>query len=116
MEINPKIVKWIRIGIEAAFVIVFIALSIAVGSKNRKINTLKKDLRSQTETVDSLKNRCDRLGEVDCITVETSCIINNKGLVNVAQTNQISKTVATYTKDEVLSAWDSLQVMKNNGK
>lgn len=112
MKITSNTIKWIRIGIEGAFLLTFILLCVAVGVKNKTIKRQKATIKAQTETVDSLQNRCDRLGAVDCITVETSCIINNKGLVNVAQTNQISKTVATYTRDEVLAAMDSLNNLK----
>lgn len=108
MTITNNTIRWIRIAIEGLFIIVFVGLCIAVGVKNKTIRQAKSTIKFQTETIDSLQKRCDKLGAVDCITVETSCIINNKGLVNVAQTNQISKTVAHYTRDEVLAAMDSL--------
>ena len=41
MEINPKVVKWIRIGIELAFIVVFSILCVAVGVKNKTIKQLK---------------------------------------------------------------------------
>lgn len=113
MTINENVIRWIRIAIEGAFLLTFIFLCVAVGLKNKNIRTLKTNLKYESQLVDSLERKCERLGAVDCITVETSCIINNKGLVNVNQTNQISKTVATYTRDEVLNAMDSLNKINN---
>lgn len=108
-----KIIKWIAYGIEAAMVITIIALSIAVGHKNKVIKQYKDAMNYQSEIVDSLNRTVKDLWSMDCIRVETSCIINNKGLVNVSQTNQISKTIATYTRGECLMALDSLQRVNN---
>lgn len=108
-----KIVKWVAYTIEAAMVITIIALSIAVGHKNKVIKQYKDAMNYQSEIVDSLNRTVKDLWSMDCIRVETSCIINNKGLVNVSQTNQISKTIATYTRGECLMALDSLQRVNN---
>lgn len=108
-----KIVKWTAYSIEAAMVITIIALSIAVGAKNHKIKEYKAAMKYQSGIVDSLNRTVNDLWGQECIRVETSCIINNKGLVNVSQTNQISKTIATYTRGEVLMALDSLQSINN---
>ena len=41
-------------------------------------------------------------------------VVNQKGIVNTTQANLISKTVATYTRDEVLNAIDSLNKAKTH--
>ena len=46
------------------------------------------------------------------MTVNNTVVINQKGLVNTTQANQISKTVATYTREEVLHALDSINNQK----
>lgn len=109
--------KWLKTAIYAfvgAFIGVFIILCIAVSAKNKTIKTLKEQVRYECSLNDSLQGKIERLGAVDCITINTICQITNKGLVNVSQTNQISKTVATYTKDEVLAAMDSLNNLRES--
>lgn len=107
MKMN-KWAKWIAYGIMTAFVIVFIALSIAVASKNKTIKSLKAKEYDQTEYVANLRSYADSLARLECVTVNNTVVINQKGIVNTTQANQISKTVATYTREEVLHALDSL--------
>ena len=111
---NTDIITKIRIGIEAAFIAVFVILCVAVAKKNQTIRRQKEALEFQCGVTDSLQRTVNDLASMDCIRVETSCIINNKGLVNVSQTNQISKTIATYTRGEVLMAMDSLKRANND--
>ena len=118
MTLTEKTVKWVKgvaYGLEAAFLVVFIILCVAVGHKNAKIKEYWEALKFQCEVTESLQRAVNDMAGMECIRVETSCIINNKGLVNVAQTNQISRSVSSYTKGEVLAALDSLRAV-NKGK
>lgn len=107
-----KTYKWakgIAYGLLGAFLGVFILLCVAVGVKNKTIKKLKANQMDQTELVLKANARADSLAKLECVTVNTTIVMNNKGLVNVNQTNQISRTVAEYTRGEVLLALDSLQ-------
>lgn len=110
-----KIVKWVRIGIEAAFLVVFVVLCIAVGAKNHKIKEYKAAMKYQSEIVDSLNRTVNDLWGQECVKVDVICNIQQKGVVNLNQSTQIAKSVATYTRGEVLMALDSLDRI-NNGK
>ena len=114
-EKAAKAVKWTAYCIEAAFLIVFILLCVAVSSKNKTIKAQKNTIKAQIETIDSLKAKCDQLWGMDCITVNTICNIQQKGLVNTTASTQISKTVAEYTRGELVTALDSIS-KANNGK
>jgi len=111
LKIN-KVAKWITYSLMAAFVVVFIILCVAVGQKNKAIKKLKSNYTDQTELVIKANARADSLAKLECVTVNNTVVINQKGLVNTTQANQISKTVATYTRDEVLHALDSLNKQK----
>lgn len=113
MTINNK---WIKSAIYAAigvFLGVFILLCVAVGAKNKTIKKLKSNYTDQTELVLRANARADSLAKLECVTVNNTVVINQKGLINTTQANQISKTVASYTRDEVLHALDSLNKVNN---
>lgn len=110
-----KAVKWTAYTLEAAFLVVFIILCVAVGAKNKTIKACKQQVKAQTETIDSLNCVVGRLWGMDCITVNTICNIQQKGLVNTTASTQISKSVAEYTRGEILMALDSV-TRANNGK
>lgn len=103
-----KIANWIAYGIIAAFVVVFIILCISVGAKNKTIKAYKGQIKAQTEEYAGLQAYADSLAKLECVTVNNTVVINQRGLVNTTQANQISKTVATYTREEVLHALDSI--------
>lgn len=108
-----KAVKWIRIGIEAAFIAVFVILCVAVGAKNHKIKRYKDAMKYQSGIVDSLNRTVNDLWGQECIKVDVICNIQQKGVVNLNQSTQIAKSVATYTRGEVLMAMDSLKRANN---
>ena len=114
MTISNNTIKWIRIGIEGAFLLAFILLCVAVGVKNKHLKAYKQQLKGQIETVDSLQARCDRLGAEECLTVNTTFVINTKNVlsVNTTQANNVSRTYSAMTKNEVLAALDSLNNLK----
>lgn len=107
--------KWLRSAIYAfvgAFVGVFILLCITVSEKNKTIKRLKSNYTDQTEYVANLRSYADSMAKLECVTVNTTIVMNNKGLVNVNQTNAISRTVAEYTRGEVIAALDSINKTK----
>ena len=107
-----KWVKGVIYGFVGAFVGVFILLCIAINAKNKTIRTLKAKQYDQTEYVANLRSYADSLAKLECVTVNTTIVMNNKGLVNVNQTNQISRTVSEYTRGEVIAALDSINKTK----
>lgn len=107
-----KWAKGVAYGFVGAFIGVFILLCIAVAAKNKTIKTLKAKEYDQTEYVANLRSYADSLAKLECVTVNTTIVMNNKGLVNVNQTNAISRTVAEYTRGEVIAALDSINKTK----
>lgn len=115
MEINPTVVKWIRIGIEAAFIIVFAILCVTVSVKNKTIKNLKQQVRTECLYADSLQARCERYGQMDGISVSTTFVINNKNIMSLTSNavSNVTRNYAVMTKEEVLNALDSLQKINN---
>lgn len=110
------IYKWakaIAYSLSAAFVAVFIILCIAVGVKNHKIKEYKEALKFQCEVTDSLQRTVNDLWGQECVKVDVICNIQQKGLVNVQQTTQVAKSVATYTRGEMVMALDSVRRANN---
>lgn len=116
MTINENTIKWIRIGIEGAFLLVFAILAITVGVKNRTIKTLKDQIRKEWVLTDSLQDRCNRLGQMEGISVQTTFVINNKNIMSLTSNavSNVTRNYAVMTKEEVLNALDSLNNLKNN--
>ena len=92
-----------------------IILCIAIAKKNATIREQKAEIKAFTEQVDSLNGVVGRLWGMDCITVNTVCNIQQKGLVNTTASTQISKSVAEYTRGELVMALDSI-TKANKGK
>lgn len=107
-------IKLIIYGITTVIIIALTIACIGLGIKSSNVRTYKDTIKAQTAQIDSLKRKCDELGNMDCITVHTTFEINNKNIlsVNTTQANNISRTYATYTKNEVLAALDSLDKIK----
>lgn len=108
-----KAVKYIAYTLEAAFLVVFVILCIAIAKKNATIKEYKEAMKYQSEIVDSLNQSVKDLWGMDCIKVDVICNIQQKGVVNVQQSTQVAKSVATYTRGEVLMALDSLKRANN---
>lgn len=116
MTINENVIRWIRIAIEGAFLLVFVILAITVGVKNKKIRELKEEMKTEYSIVDSLQARCERYGQMEGISVSTTFVINNKNIMSV-NTNAVSNVTRNYavmTKEEVLKAIDSLNNINKN--
>lgn len=101
-----KTIKIIAISVEVALVATLIALCIAVGVKNRTIKTQKVEIANLQEQVDSLARYSKQLAAMDAITVNCTFNVNNKNIfsVNTTQANQIAKTFAEMTRQEVLDS------------
>ena len=113
-EKAAKAVKWTAYAIEAAFLIVFILLCVAVSSKNKTIKRYKQTVTEQQTTIDSLQDLCTVYGAMGAIEVNTTFVVNNKNVlsVNTTAVNNISRTYAIITKEEVLRAMDSVGYWK----
>ena len=96
-----------------AFVIVTVILAIAVAQKNKTIKTLKADVKSQTEQIDSLNKYNKELGELNGLQVNVTFQFTQKNVLSFSQSNcqNVAKEVAQLTRKELL---DSLRV--NNEK
>lgn len=107
-----KIVSWV-------IVIIPLVLSIIFGSvMTKRGKTIKvKELRIEQLMAqrDSLTNTIQRLGAEDCITL--NCSVNIKAPNIMGQQNLhadlIAKTMATITRQELLSMKDSLNRVEN---
>ena len=109
-----NVTKWIARAIWVAFVIAAVAICVGVSQKNKTIKRLKQERQTQTEMIMRETARADSLAKLERITVNSTIVVNQKGIVNTTQANLISKTVATYTRDEVLNAIDSLNKAKTH--
>lgn len=105
-------IKVIIAALCALFLILFAILCITVSAKNKTIRSLKQGQTNQTELVLQAQARADSLAKLECVTISNTIVINQKGLVNTTAANNISKTVATYTREEILDAIDSLNKVK----
>lgn len=110
-----KIISWV-------IVIIPLILSIIFGSvMTKRGKTIKvKELRIEQlmSQRDSLTNAIQRLGAEDCITL--NCSVNIKAPNIMGQQNLhadlIAKTMATITRQELLSMKDSLNRVENKIK
>lgn len=115
MTISNNILKWIRLGIEAALILVIVSLSIAVGVKNKSIRVLKEQVRTECAYADSIQKKCDQYAGMDGISVSTTFVINNKNIMSLTSNavSNVTRNYAVMTKQEVLNALDSLQRVNN---
>lgn len=112
---EKKIKKGFKITTIVLLVVFFIevvVLCCSVVSKSRQLKAYRAQNLTQIEQIAKANAKADSLAKLDCITINNTVVINTKGLVNINQTNQVAKTVATYTRGEVLNAIDSLQKIK----
>lgn len=103
-----KAAVWIARGVMITGLVAFIMLAVAVGKQNKKIKEYRQIITEQAETITDQTNTINRLWGEECVTVNVTCNITQKGLVTINQANQISKSVATYTRGQMLMAIDSL--------
>lgn len=93
----------------AAFLLSYIALAVTTGVQRKHIRDCKSVIEQQAQTIDSLQNTCTALWGQECIRVENTIQITQKGLVTVNQANNISRSVSEITRGELLAAMDSLE-------
>lgn len=113
------ITKGIRItcyAVIAAFILSYIALAVATGVQRHRINEYKEALTMQCAITDSLNHTVNDLWGQECIRVENTIQITQKGLVTVNQANNISRSVSEITRGELLMAMDSLNYARSQGK
>jgi uncharacterized membrane protein YciS (DUF1049 family) len=101
--------KYIKIAayvIEAAIISVLVILAIAVGAKNKQLKQCRQQIAEQTVVIDSLQKEVKALGALDAITINATFNVNNKNIfsVNTTQANQVMKTYATLTRQEILDS------------
>lgn len=104
-----KAAVWIARGVMITGLVAFIMLAVAVGKQNKKIKEYRQIITEQAETITDQTSTISRLMGEECVTVNVACYITQKGLVNTTASNQISKSVATYTRGQMLMAIDSLR-------
>lgn len=107
MVIDKK-TKALGYAVIAAFLISYIALAVATGVQRKHIKECKAVIEQQAQAIDSLENTCTALWGQECIRVENTIQITQKGLVTVNQANNISRSVSEITRGELLNAMDSL--------
>ena len=92
--------------VEGLIISTLIALAIAVGVKNKTLKAQKVGIANLQEQVDSLTRYNKQLAAMDAITVNCTFNVNNKNIfsVNTTQANQIAKTFAEMTRQEVLDS------------
>ena len=103
-----KAAVWIARGVMITGLVAFIMLAVAVAKQNKKIKEYRQIITEQAETITDQTSTISRLWGEECVTVNVTCNITQKGLVTINQANQISKSVATYTRGQMLMAIDSI--------
>lgn len=99
---------WIARGVMITGLVAFIMLAVAFAKQNKKIKEYRQIITEQAETITDQTSTISRLWGEECVTVNVTCNITQKGLVTINQANQISKSVATYTRGQMLMAIDSI--------
>ncbi len=102
--------KWTNIlsyVIGIGVIVSILAMSVAISSKNKKIKTLKSDLKQKELVIDSLEKRCAKLGEMEAISVKTTFEvknINTLGIQHTGNIQQLSESYASYTRSYLLDS------------
>lgn len=110
-----KSAKIICYAVIATFIAAFISLAVATGVQRQKINEYRNKLETQCAVTDSLNRTVSQLWGQECIRVENTIQITQKGLVTVTQANNISRSVSEITRGELLVAMDSLKRVRSHG-
>lgn len=114
MYLTPKaqkVIKWIAYSIEVLMLVIILALGVNVSKKNIMLKNNEKQIKALTEQVDSLNRVNHALGSEVCYTVNCTIHLSSKNImgVNTINSNNIAKTVATVTREELLSLRDSTE-------
>lgn len=112
------IIKWISYGLQVILIALVITFGAMTSNRGKTIRNQQEKIVYLTEQVDSL-NRVNRaLGAETCYTVNCTIHLTSKNImgVNTINSNNIAKTVATVTRQELLNINDSLQNAKTEIK
>lgn len=113
-----KVIKWIAYSIEVLMLVTILALGVNVSKKNIMLKNQKAQIKALTEQVDSLNRVNHALGSETVYTVNCTIQLNSKNImgVNTINSNNIAKTVATTTRQELLDLRDSMNTKMNVNK
>lgn len=105
-----KVIKWIAYGIEILMIVLVISFGCALSNKSKALKQEQIKVKALTEQVDSLNRLNHALGSEVCYTVNCTIHLNSKNImgVNTINSNNIAKTVATVTREELLNLQDSI--------
>lgn len=108
---QQKIVKFIAYAIQIALIVTIITLSCVISNRNVKYRSAQSQVKALTEQVDSLTRINKALGAEVCYTVNCTINLTSKNImgVNTINSNNIAKTVATTTRQELFALRDSLE-------
>jgi len=108
---QQKVIKFIAYAIQIALIVTIITLSCVISNKNVKYKEAKSQVKALTEQVDSLSRINKALGAEVCYSVNCTINLTSKNImgVNTINSNNIAKTVATTTRQELLALRDSLE-------
>lgn len=97
-----------------AFVLVFIALCITVGVKNKNIKKYKTTIARQEQVIDSLEWQNGRMAAMDCVYITCNMEVKSTNVlgVNTVKGDNIVKDIVVLTRKEVLDALDSITCNK----
>lgn len=108
---QQKMLKVISHGILIALIVTIISLSCVISNRNVKYKSAQSQVKALTAQVDSLTRINKALGAEVCYSVNCTINLTSKNImgVNTINSNNIAKTVATTTRQELLSLRDSLE-------
>lgn len=108
---QQRIVKIIAYAIQIALIVTIIALSCVISNRNVKYKSALSQVKALTSQVDSLTRINKALGAEVCYSVNCTINLTSKNImgVNTINSNNIAKTVATTTRQELLALRDSLE-------
>lgn len=111
-----KITKVISTVIGIAVLLSIVGLSISTSAYKRKTKRLKAEKTELVQVIDSLKKRCERLENMDAITVNTTFEVKNINTLGVQRNGNmqmLAESYASLTRRNVLQAIDSLNKKQN---
>ena len=108
---QQRIVKIIAYAIQIALIVTIITLSCVISNRNVKYKSAQSQVKALTAQVDSLTRINKALGAEVCYSVNCTINLTSKNImgVNTINSNNIAKTVATTTRQELLTLRDSLE-------
>lgn len=108
------ILKAVRYGVEALLIVLVITFGALTANKSKTVRVQDAKIKALVEQADSL-NRVNRsLGAESCYTVNCTINLTSKNVlgVNTINSNNIARTVATVTRQELLNYTDSVKNSK----